>query len=506
MNYPFWDAAVGYGPLMASIAILHVFISHFAIGGGLYLVVQEHLARRRGDAEQIDYLIDLSRFFLLTTLVLGALTGVGIWFVIGLLNPGATELLIHNFVWGWAIEWTFFAVEILAAILYYYGWKQMEPRVHLTLGWIYFAAAWLSLAVIDGILSFMLTPGRWLQSGDFWDGFLNPGYLSSLALRTGVCVLLAGLYALLIASRRRADALKARLARTNALWALAGMAIAVPSFLWFRSTLPASLLDTARAAMPWTMLWYGRLGWIAILLAGAIVLLALLPGRRHHPAGAVVLMILGLAWFGSFEFLRESIRKPWIVTDTMYGNGVEVAQLAVQQRDGMLAHLAYRTGDDGRDLFLHACRSCHTLNGYKALRPAFDGTDAPFIAGVIRGADKVRGQMPPFAGTAAETNLLAAWLAERMDRRPIGEIYGLQGSALGAKACAVRCGKCHVPGGYRDMSSSLAGMSRDEIADFLDSAGELSDQMPPYTGAGAERDALIDYLGKLSTPRSGGTQ
>ncbi|HSM13875.1 MAG TPA: cytochrome ubiquinol oxidase subunit I, partial [Thermoanaerobaculia bacterium] len=130
---------------MAAIAVVHVFISHFAIGGGLYLVVTEHWARRRNDAAALAYLERLSRFFVLTTLVAGALTGVGIWFVIGLLNPAATELLIHHFVWGWAIEWTFFAVEILAAILYYYGWRRMGARAHLALGWIYFVAAWLSL-------------------------------------------------------------------------------------------------------------------------------------------------------------------------------------------------------------------------------------------------------------------------------------------------------------------------------------------------------------------------
>ena len=35
MNYPFWDVETGYGILMALIAVVHVFVSHFAIGGGL---------------------------------------------------------------------------------------------------------------------------------------------------------------------------------------------------------------------------------------------------------------------------------------------------------------------------------------------------------------------------------------------------------------------------------------------------------------------------------------
>jgi hypothetical protein len=33
MIYPHWDAGIGYGFLMALISILHVFISHFAVGG-----------------------------------------------------------------------------------------------------------------------------------------------------------------------------------------------------------------------------------------------------------------------------------------------------------------------------------------------------------------------------------------------------------------------------------------------------------------------------------------
>ena len=40
-------------------------------------------------------------------------SGVGIWFAIGLAAPEATSTLIHNFVFGWAIEWVFFLVELL---------------------------------------------------------------------------------------------------------------------------------------------------------------------------------------------------------------------------------------------------------------------------------------------------------------------------------------------------------------------------------------------------------
>ena len=115
MNYPIWDVP-GAGLLIAFISVLHVFISHFAVGGGLFLVLAERKARREQDGALRDYVKRHSRFFLLVTLVLGAVTGVGIWFTIALVNPQGTSSLINTFVWGWAAEWTFFITEIAAAI------------------------------------------------------------------------------------------------------------------------------------------------------------------------------------------------------------------------------------------------------------------------------------------------------------------------------------------------------------------------------------------------------
>jgi len=79
MNYPIWDVPMlGGGMLIGLVAIVHVFVSHFAIGGGLYLVLTERIARRDGDAGMLDFVKAHSRFFILLVLVFGAVTGVGI--------------------------------------------------------------------------------------------------------------------------------------------------------------------------------------------------------------------------------------------------------------------------------------------------------------------------------------------------------------------------------------------------------------------------------------------
>ena len=504
MNYPFWDVGIGYGWLMATISVLHVFISHFAIGGGLYLVVVEYLARRDRDAFRLDFLQYASKFFVLATLVTGAVTGVGIWFIIGLLNPAATEALIHHFVWGWATEWTFFVVEIISAILYLYGWKRLSARAHLTIGWIYFAAAWLSLVVINGIITFMLTPGDWLTTGDFWNGFFNPTYWSSLVLRTGICIMLAGVFTMMLASRMKSDPGKPSLVRHNALWGLAGLLVMVPSFYWYWKSIPADITATALQSMATPINAINQSFWIAAALALVIVLFGLILPRSQNMIVGVVMLALAFAWFGKFEWFRESLRKPYIITGYMYGNGVEVADKPLYQLNGYLPQMTFRTGDDGADLFRRSCRTCHTIDGYKPLRPAFDGTDKEFIAAIVMGAHKLKGNMPPFFGTPKEAGLIADHIYGFTDHRPISEIYGLRGVALGEKVYQIRCGGCHVVGGFNDKSASLVGLDDDSYNSLLDIAGELATEMPAFTGDDTERAALIDYF-KTLKPQKGAT-
>ncbi len=504
MNYPFWDISMGYGPLMAVIAIIHVFVSHFAIGGGLYLVVTEHFARKRNDTDTLDYLQRLSKYFVLITVVFGALTGVGIWFIIGLLNPAATEMLIHNFVWVWATEWTFFIVEILASLLYFYGWRHMSGKDHLTLGWIYFVAAWLSLFAINGIITFMLTPGDWLVTGDFWDSFFNPTFWPSLVTRTGICVMLAGLYAMLAITRSQSSESKKRIVRNNALWGLVGVAIIVPSLLWYVQALPESTMSAAKEVLPTALNSIHYTHWFAAGIAALLLFGIALP-KLQNKVVTIFTMILALGWFSGFEMFRELIRKPYVITDYMYANAVEVSKVDDYISEGYLPHIAFRTGDDGADLFRHSCQSCHTIDGYRELKPAFDGTDKEFIAGVVRGSAAVKGAMPPFFGTWEESDSLAAYLYRFTDHRKLSEIYGVTGVELGEKVYQVRCGVCHEFGGYNDNLSSLTGLSKEEYDEFLESSGDIDDDMPRFSGDAAEWRALVQYLMTLKESDSAGS-
>ncbi len=262
------------------------------------------------------------------------------------------------------------------------------------------------------------------------------------------------------------------------------------------------MLAAVRTMMPTPQAYFSLAIWLMAACAGLVIVLGLIFSRRMHIVSALVLMACGLAFFSSFEWLRESVRKPFIIYGYVYGNGVDVSKEAIFRKDGLLAHMAYRTGNDGADLFRHACRSCHTINGYKALKPMFDGTDTAFITGVIEGAQKMRGNMPPFVGTDAEAKEVARYIYGRLDHRTLGEIYGLSGIELGRKVYEIRCGKCHVIGGYNDKSATIVGSSDDDYATLKSSSGELSEFMPAWTGSDEEWNAMVQYLKSL---KPGGT-
>lgn len=421
MNYPIWDVPIiGGGLLIGFVSILHAFVSHFAIGGSLFLVLTERKAYRENDPRMLDYVKRHSLFFLLLSLVFGAITGVGIWFTIGLVHPSATSALIHIFVWAWAIEWVTFLVEIAAAFVYYYSWEKLARRTHLIVGWIYFVAAWLSLAVINGILAFMLTPGDWIHTRNFWDGFFNPTYLPSLVLRTVVCLALAGLYALLTASRLKEEELRANLVRYSARWLAPAFFVLPLAGIWYISRIPPLAREISMGGAPAVTIFAG----LSILFSMIIFAFAYF-GPYKNPkqfpfSFAVMFLLMGLLVTGVTEWVREAVRKPYIIYDYMYSNAFLVAHQDRYRLEGSLAHAKWVKTKElndanmlaaGKDLFDLQCQSCHTIDGYNAIRPLVRNWPEEYIDQQLENLQTLKGFMPPFLGTPKERQALARWLA-----------------------------------------------------------------------------------------------
>ncbi len=152
--------------LIAIVSTAHILVAHYAVGGGLFLAVEVSHTYRTRNVDYLAYLKRHAKFLVLLTVVFGAVTGVGIWWTIGLASPLATRILLQAFVFAWAVEWVFFLLEIVSAFVFYYYWDRLPQKIHTTVLWIYAISGWASLAIISAITAFMLDPGDWLKDGN----------------------------------------------------------------------------------------------------------------------------------------------------------------------------------------------------------------------------------------------------------------------------------------------------------------------------------------------------
>jgi len=428
MNYPVWQLDfAGGGLLIALIAILHVYISHFAIGGGLFLVLTEMKGYREGSQSILDYTRRHTRFFLLLTLVLGAITGVGIWFTIALIAPAATSILIHNFVFGWAIEWVFFLGEIVAILIYYQTFGRMERRSHLLIGWLYFIFAWLSLFAINGIIGVMLTPGEWLQTGNFWDGIFNPAFWPALFFRTFLCLMLAGLYGFLTSTAIKEEAFRLRMVRYCAAWLLAPFLLFLASAWWYVRALPEPQRAWIATFSPELAPFLNIFLWGSLLLfLGGLIMVIRLPKTATRSL-AVVLLLLGITYMGAFEYIREGSRRPFTLFGHIYANSILVKDLDTVQAKGIVASAKWIDKEIteknrlvvGRQLFNIMCSPCHSVGGpmrdIKKLSAKYGSVYA--LEAGISGQGKLNRAMPPFSGNNQERHALAAFIMDGLHGR-----------------------------------------------------------------------------------------
>jgi len=503
MNYPVWFLpGTGGGFLIALIAILHVFVSHFAVGGGLYLIYAEKKGLRENSRPILDFTKRHARFFLLVTMVFGSISGVGIWFIIALVNPAATSLLIHNFVFGWAAEWVFFTVEIAAAFVYYYMFGRMDSRTHLLVGWLYFIAAWMSLLLINGIIGVMLTPGNWTDSRDFWAGFFNPGFFPSLVFRTFLALMIAACYGFLSASFTADRKVRVGMTRFSAKWALLSLLATIVSGFWYLAVLPGEShglvlgkSPTIASLVPWTA---GGVLLLLVLMLGA----GILRPRLNLKPVACLAMLGALVVMGGFEWTREAARRPYVINQVMYSNSILSKDMDRLNRDGYLKNALWVQDRDvsgenlvaaGQELFIHQCYACHTLGGRNNDIVRLTGNMSyRALEKYIRKIHEVRYFMPPFAGTGQESRALAAYIAGGLHGKDVQDSpRKAEGKAAGLGLFEDNCSSCHAA---EDLSGIFAGVELEEVIGKLATLNEISDEMQPFAGTREEQEQLATFL------------
>ncbi len=422
MNYPVWELYyLNSGTLVAIISVLHVFISHFAVGGGIFLWLTDLKSVRQKDLALRQYVRRHLWFFLLLTMVFGGVSGVGIWFIIGLSNPWATSILIHTFVFAWAIEWVFFLVEIISLLIYYYKFETLTDNNRLIIAFIYAASAWLSLFIINGIITFMLTPGDWLNTGKFWDGFFNPSHLPSLVFRTAVCIMFAGLFGFVTAVYEKDEKLKDTLLKYCAKWLYSALPFLLISGFWYLFSIPDNARLTNFILNKQTSQPLNIFIITSILLYILAIIFILRINKSLQKFIVFPLLLIGLLWIGGFEYMREYARKPYIIYGYMYSTSILVRDEERLNREGILKMAKWTkvkevTEDNkiqaGRELFNLQCLSCHTIRGIKNdIVKKTEGLTYLGIYSQIYGQGKILDYMPKFVGNEKEMDALAAFIA-----------------------------------------------------------------------------------------------
>ncbi len=445
MNYPIWEIpTIGGGSFIALIAILHVYIAHLAVGGGMFIWISDLVAGKRNDRDMLAYVKKHTKFFLLLTMVFGGVTGVGIWFIIGLVHPAATSKLIHAFVFGWAIEWVFFLGEITALLVYHYQFDRLEEKTRQNIAFLYALFAWLSLFIINGILSFMLTPGSWLETQNFWHGFFNPTFFPSLFFRSFMSMIIAGLFGYVTTVFLRDSAFRTRMLRYCSKWLLYPFAGLVPSAVWYYYAVPGDTRILAFILNPQTapMVNITLITSIIIFLFGLYFMMK--SGAAIQRILVFVLVLVGLFWMGGFEYTREVARKPYVLGSYMYSTSIMTGETDQLNAEGVLKQAKWTPikrieGNDpmeaGRELFNIQCLSCHTVNGIR--NDVVSQTDIFSYNGVmalLTGQGKVNPYMPVFVGTEAEKEALAMYItSELAGKEIIRELDAYQGKSIASE-------------------------------------------------------------------------
>ncbi len=442
--YPIW--VVPYltsGLVIGLIASFHILPSHLAVGAFWFNVYIERKAYREGRPELLAFVKRYTLLILIFCFVFGSLSGVGIWYAATVSSPRGISALIHNYVWGWATEWVFFLIEVATIYVYYYTFGKVDERTHLRIGYLYAVAAWISMIIITGILAFMLTPGKWLETGGFFDGFFNPTYWPQLAARTALMFGIAGLYALAVAATLENDSVRRETSRLAGLWGAVGLVFGALFTLWYLKKLPPEAADFLfGGTLPYLkkLLYVAGVAWAVVLLY--FVVFGLLAPRANTLVGSLLVLVVLFLGILAGEGLREGLRRPYIIAGFMYGHqvvGTDLpakgikSEVEILNEKGYLSRLGYlppelrRVTDQnrlvvGRILVAHQCANCHALSrkGLRSLPKLLEGlgmTDPEDLAGFLEGLDGYP-YMPPFVGTEEERLAAGAYLATMINQNP----------------------------------------------------------------------------------------
>lgn len=433
----FYVPEFGSAWLMGITGTIHILASHTSVGAALLFAFLARKAYKEDRPEIYGYMKKYGMFLLIFSYVIGSITGPGIWYTATAASPRGISALIHNFVWVWATEWVFFVYEVVGVFALVYFTERIDRKTHLRLTYTFAIASVGTLALIIGIISFMMWPGNnaFYTSGSASDAFFGQNTFPHMFLRIGFMIMMSGVIGMVISSalKRENSELGAEMTKTMGIIGAIGGFLTLFFFMWYVGTLPEnakvllekllpdiieSRLILTGAFMAYFALAIFKPRWISAPLASAMVL---------------VILVAGL-WPG--EKLRESLRKPYVAGQYIYSNQIIArdvpgkgikSEIDIVAKNGLLkvhpfipANLRTITNENkmqaGEVLAKIACSNCHSLEKtgkYRPLSKMLPGKDKESIKSYMKdviGAGAIP-YMPKIALPDEEYDAIATWLA-----------------------------------------------------------------------------------------------
>ena len=244
--------------------------------------------------------------------------------------------------------------------------------------------------------------------------------------------------------------------RFCAQWVCLPFVLMLIGLIWYANILPEELRNAMqRRTADIRPFIRSFLDSAPLLFLAGMFLFMRMPQKAYRPY-VIMVLLLGFAVAGSFEWIRETARRPWLVYGYMYSNGITVADGQKMNEQGVFATSGWarlralgpkasdarlpgqtaparevqaeagpaaapalagltpeERGRFGRFLFTQQCSSCHGLGAPMLdIVPRVKGRGEMGVSALLAAQGVISPYMPPFFGTEEERLLLARWLAE----------------------------------------------------------------------------------------------